>query len=295
MVLLPADHPRVDLSGPHPFRPKGGAVSIVSPPQRTNGAGHGPTADPVRDEYVHAQRLGRLAGIWFLVTFITSIPALLLYDPLLNDADYILGSGAVARIQIGALLEIGLVISGIATAIVFWPVLRRQSEVLSLSYVASRITESALIATGIVSVLAVLTLREDLAPTAVGLDTTGQALVAVHDATFLLGPAFCAGFGNGLLLGWMLYRSGLVPPRWALVGVIGGPIAFLGAVLVLFDAFDNTSTAKFLLTVPEIVWELFVGIYLTFHGYRGGPLRRLLGQDTDAALHETPRPAVAAR
>ena len=156
---------------------------------------------------------------------------------------------------------------------------RAVSEVLSLGYVASRITESALIATGIVSVLAVLTLREDLGSSAVGLDTTGQALVAVHDATFLLGPAFCAGFGNGLLLGWLLYRSGLVPPRWALVGVIGGPIAFLGAILVLFGAFDNTSAAKFLFTVPEIVWELFVGIYLTFHGYREKPLRELLQRD----------------
>jgi hypothetical protein len=237
--------------------------------------------------------LGRLAGIWFLVTFVTSIPALLLYDPLLNDADYILGTGAVARIQIGALLEIGLVISGIASALVFYPVLKRQSEVLSLGYVASRITESALIATGIVSVLSVLTLREDLSSTAVGLDTTGRALVAVHDATFLLGPAFCAGFGNGLLLGWMLYKSGLVPPRMALVGVIGGPIAFLGAVLVLFGAFDNTSAAKFLFTLPEIVWELFVGIYFTVHGYREEPLRRLLERDAGygAPAH---RPAVIA-
>jgi hypothetical protein len=254
-------------------------MSIPSPSQRTDAAARsGPPAQG-RNEYARAQRLGRLAGIWFLVTFVTSIPALLLYDPLLNDADYILGSGAVARIQIGALLEIGLVISGIATALVFYPVLKRQSEVLSLGYVASRITESALIATGIVSVLAVLTLRDDLSSTAVGLDTTGQALVAVHDATFLLGPAFCAGFGNGLLLGWMLYKSRLVPPRMALVGVIGGPIAFLGAVLVLFGAFENTSTAKFLFTVPEIVWELFVGIYFTFHGYRSEPLRALLELD----------------
>ena len=113
-------------------------MSIVSPPQDTHGTSRDHPPGRSRDEYGHAQRLGRLAGIWFLVTFVTSIPALLLYDPLLNDADYILGSGAVARIQIGALLEIGLVISGIATALVFWPVLRRQSEVLSLGYVASR-------------------------------------------------------------------------------------------------------------------------------------------------------------
>jgi hypothetical protein len=266
-------------------------MPMLPPPLATGAARSGPPPQG-RDEYARAQRLGRLAGIWFLITFVTSIPAALLYDPLLNDADYILGSGAVTRIQIGALLEIGLVISCIATALLFYPVLKRQSEVLSLGYVASRITESALIATGIVSVLAVLTLRDDLSSTAVGLATTGRALVAVHDATFLLGPAFCAGFGNGLLLGWMLYRSGLVPPRWALVGVIGGPIAFLGAILVLFDAFDNTSTAKLLFTLPEIVWELFVGIYFTFRGYRSEPLRRLLGRD--AQPEEGLQPALAA-
>ena len=262
-------------------------MSTVSSP-RANGAARGYALEP--DPQARDQKLGRLGGIWFLVTFVTSVPAALLYDPLLNDADYILGDSAVARIQIGALLEVGLVISCVATAIVFYPVLRRQSEVLSLGCVATRIIESCLIAVGIVSVLAVLTLREDLASSAAGLDTTGQALVAVHDATFLLGPAFCAGFGNGLLLGWLMYRSGLLPRRMALIGVIGGPLAFLGATLVLFGAFDNTSAPKVLITVPEIIWELSLGIYLTLKGFRRSS--PLLQQTQLHPAQETP-PAVA--
>jgi hypothetical protein len=218
------------------------------------------------------QRTGRLMGIFFILTFVTSIPAVLLYDPLLNDADYILGAGAETRIQLGALLEIGLIISGIATAVVAYPVLKRQSEAISLGYVACRIVESCMIAVGVVSVLSVLTLRDDLAGAAgtgaATLNTVGQSLVAIHDATFLLGPAFCAGFGNGLLLGYLMYKTGLVPRRMALLGLIGGPLSVLGACFVVFGAWEQTSTTQFLFTVPEILWEASLGIYLTVKGFK---------------------------
>ena len=129
-----------------------------------------------------------------------------------------------------------------------------------------------MIAVGIVSVLSVLTLREDLAGAtgadAATLGTVGQALVAVHDATFLLGPASCAGFGNGLLLGYLMYRSGLVPRRMALIGVIGGPLSLVGATAVLFGAWEQTSGTQLLLTVTEAVWESSLGIYLIAKGFR---------------------------
>src|ERR671926_1688794 len=233
----------------------------TSSPERSNGARGRPLDSATR-------RTARIAGVWWIITFVTSIPALLLYDPLLNDANYILSNGAETRIQFGALLEVGLVISGIATAVVMYPVLKRQSQSLALGYVGCRIVESCMIAVGIVSVLSVLTLREDLAANAAGLGTVGQALVAVHDATFLLGPAFCAGFGNGLLLGYLMYRSGLVPRRMALIGVIGGPLALVTATAVLFGAWDQTSAAGFFFTLPEAVWELSLGVYLVVKGYK---------------------------
>src|SRR5207342_1873458 len=106
------------------------------------------------------------------------------------------------------------------------------SESIALGYVATRVVESALIVVGLISLLAVVTLRQDFAGVA-GTDpdtlsTVGQSLVAVHDWTFLLGPAFCAGLGNGLLLGYLMYRSGLVPPRMAMIGLIGGPLSVVG-------------------------------------------------------------------
>jgi hypothetical protein len=154
------------------------------------------------------QRTARRAGRLMALTFITSIPAaLILYEPILNEADYILGSGDDTRITLGALLEIFLMIGNIGTAVVMFPILRRQSETLSLSYVASRTVESTIIGVGAISLLSILTLRDDLAGS-IGagggsLEVVGRSLVAVHDWTFLLGPGFCVGV-NGILLGYLM-------------------------------------------------------------------------------------------
>lgn len=218
-----------------------------------------------------AQRTARIAGLCFIGTFVFSIPALFFYDPLLNDTDYILGSGFDTRISVGALLEIFLAISGIATAVVIFPIVRRVNEAVALGYVALRTVESLIILMGVVSIMSVLTLRDDLGGTGVdegSLTLAGQSLVAFHDTTFLLGPQFCAGFGNGLLLGYLMYKSELVPRRMALVGLIGGPLAFLGGVLALFGVFDLPSAGSFAFTALEIVWEAFIAIYWTFVGFR---------------------------
>jgi hypothetical protein len=218
------------------------------------------------------QKLARIGGWLFIATFVTSIPAAFLYAPLLNHHDYILGAGHDTRIEFGAFLEILLAIAGIGTAVAFYPVVKRQSQVLSLGYVASRTVESTLIVVGIVSVLATVKLRQDLggAPGAdnASLVLAGRQLTAVHDMTFLLGPSFCAAIGNGILLGTLMYLSGLVPRRLALIGVVGGPLAFIAATGALFDVYDQSSAVQGLLTIPEIIWEASLGIYLVLRGFR---------------------------
>lgn len=217
------------------------------------------------------RRTARIAGIFFVITFI-SIPALPLYDQVLNHHHFIVGSGGDARVELGALFEIITLIAGIGTAVALYPVLRRQSEGLALGYVTVRVVESALIAVGIVSLLAVVTLRQDLAGTAgtdnASLILNGRSLVAVHDATFLLGPAFCAAIGNGLMLGYMMYRSGLVPRRFAQFGMVAGSLALVTAILVLFGAYKQVSGPSGILTLPEAVWELSLGVYLIAKGFR---------------------------
>jgi hypothetical protein len=195
----------------------------------------------------------------------------------LNDANYILGEGADTRVAVGAFLEILLAIANIATAVVLFPILRRQSEAIALGYVALRIVESTLIVVGLISLMSVVMLREDFAGAGAGNDAlsiAGQSLVALHDGTFLLGPQFCAGFGNGLLLGYLMYRSGLVPRGMALLGLIGGPLAFAGGTAVLFGLFGQPSAPLFLLTTPEILWEASLALYLTFKGFRPSPVLR---------------------
>jgi hypothetical protein len=221
------------------------------------------------------QKPGRIAGLWFIGTFVFSIPAALLYEPVLNAADYILGEGLDARISLGALLEVLLAIANIATAVVFFPVLKRVNEAVALGYVASRTIESGIIVTGLISLMSLVTLRNNFTGTSgdtASLDIAGQTLVALHDWTFLLGPQFCAGFGNGILLGYLMYRSGLVPRGMALLGLIGGPLAFIGGVLVLFGVFGQPSGPLIALTVIEFVWEASLAIYLTVKGYRPSPL-----------------------
>jgi hypothetical protein len=262
----------------------------TSSPERSNGAGGRPL-DPA------TRRSARIAGVWWLITFATSIPALLLYDPLLNDSNYILTKGAETRVQVGAFLEVGLVISGIATAVVMYPVLKRQSQSMALGYVGCRIVESCMIAVGIVSVLSVLTLRDDLAGAtgadAATLGTVGRSLVAVHDATFLLGPAFCAAVGNGMLLGYLMFRSGLVPRRMAMIGLVGGPLALVTATAVLFGAWEQTSAAGFFFTLPEAVWEFSLGVYLVVKGYKASApvLSDRRGTETEEDDAFSPLPA----
>ena len=151
---------------------------------------------------VAQQRIARIAGVFFIITFVASIPALLLYEPLLKHHNYILGAGTDTRIAFGALLEIITAIANIATAVVLYPILKRQSQSISLGYVASRTLESTVIVIviGIVSVLSVVTLRQDVggagAADGASLVLAGRSLVAIHDWTFLLGPAFCARLRN---------------------------------------------------------------------------------------------------
>ena len=216
-----------------------------------------------------------IAGALFLITFITSIPAaLLLYSPVLDHTGYIIGPGADTRVALGALLEILLIIANVGSAVVLFPVLKRQNEGLALGYVTARIVESTFIAIGIVSLLTIVTLRQDVGG-AGGTHSPvplGRSLVAIHDWTFLLGPGWIVGVGNGLILGYLMYRSGLVPRGMAMLGLIGGPLIILSGTAVLFDVIEPGSAVQFIATIPEFAWELSLGIYLMVKGFKPSPI-----------------------
>ena len=216
------------------------------------------------------QKRARWFGVLYLITYVTSIPALLLYEPMLKDpVGYIAGAGHDKRILFGAFLELLLIIANIGTAVVIVPIMRRQSEELAIGYVTARIFECTFILVGIVSVLGIITLRNQVAGASEG--TVAYTLAAIKDWTFLLGPGWMVGWGNGLILGYLMYRTGLVPRRAAWLGLIGGPLIIISGTLIVFGGNHPSSTLHSLqgiATAPEFLWELFLGVYCTIWGFR---------------------------
>ena len=225
------------------------------------------------------QRSARIFCVLFIATFITSISALALFQSVLDDpAGYIAGGGKDNQIYLGAFLEFLLVISNVGTAVVLYPIARRQNEYLAIGYVAARIIESTFIAAGIIFVLGVVQLRHD-SPDASEL---AVSLAALKDITFLLGPGMIVPFGNGLILGYLMYKSQLVPRPWPWLGLIGGPLLLLGNIGVLFDWWDQTGAVS-ILVIPEFIWEAFVGIYCAIWGFRrDSPILSRAQHDTAA-------------
>lgn len=238
-----------------------------------------------RSAQANPQLLARLTGVLFLITFATSIPPVAtFYVSALHDPAYILGAGVDLGISWGAFLELLLVISNIATAVVLFPVLKRVSEVLALSYVAARIVECVFIAVGILPLLALGTLRLAAAGADDGaLLLMGQSLVALHDWTFLLGPGTVVGVGNGLILGYLMFTSRLVPRAMAVLGLVGGPMLLAAAVAILFGVIEPGSTWQIIATVPEFFWELSLGIWLMVKGFDPSALAALGHAGRDAA------------
>jgi hypothetical protein len=236
------------------------------------------------------RRTALWAGVWFAVTFLASIPAAALYGGfghVLKDPQFVLG-GAETRIEWGAFLELILLIANIATAVVLFPILKWQWEAGALGYVTARVMESAFIMVGILSLLSVLTIGHGA-----GTDTA-RTLIAVHDWTFILGPGFVVGAGNGLLLGYLMFRSGLVPRGLAVFGLIGGPLVLLSGTAVLFGIIDAGSSAQSLATIPEIIWEAGLTIYLIVKGFKATPLVDLTEAEREANHVRLERTSVAA-
>ena len=240
-------------------------------------------------------------GVLFILTFITSIGAVIAYGPVLSDPNYITGAGADGRVFFGAFLELMLILTNIGCAVVLFPLLKRQNEALALSYVTARLVECTFILVGLLSLLAIVTLRQGAAGEDAGsLVLIGKTLKAIKDWTFLLGPGFTDGIGTGLILGWLMYRSGVVSRRMALFGVVGGPLLVASGIAVLMGVIPQGSPAQSIVTIPEIVWEAFLGLWLTFKGFSRAPITsnysRPLGVDgalpaAAASACSTPRRA----
>jgi hypothetical protein len=234
-----------------------------------------PTTAPSRAPMGSTRKTALVAGLFYLITFAASIPAVFLLGPVLNNADYIVSSGADTRVLWGCFLDVVNALACIGTAVALFPVVKRQNEATALGFVTSRMLEAAVILVGVVSLLAIVTLRQDLAA-APGTDTAslvtvGRALVAVRDWTFLLGPSLMPGI-NALLLGSLMYRSRLVPRLIPVMGLIGAPLLIASAAVTLFRGNDPITVLAAIATAPIFLWELSLGVWLVVKGFKPSPI-----------------------
>lgn len=228
------------------------------------------------------QKTARVFGWLFIATFVTSIGAKILFVQGIGGSfshlEFTPGSVAETSIYVAAVLEFLLIVTNIGTAVVLYPIVKRQSEGLALGYVAARVVESTFILVGLISAVSILSVNSALAGAsgaeADALAAQGQTLAATYDWAFLFGPGLVVGFGNGLILGYLMYSSGLLPRRMAMFGLVGGPMLIVSFGLILFGVYEIGSGPAFLLLLPEIIWEISLGIYAAWKGFRPSPITR---------------------
>jgi hypothetical protein len=216
-----------------------------------------------------------IAGTFYLITFTASIPALPLLDPVLHNPNFILGSGSDTGVLLGCLLDLVTALAGIGSAVALYPVVKRHGQARALGFVTTRMFEAAVIMIGVMSLLAVVTLRKDHAG-ATGADATslviaGQSLVAVRDWTFLLGPSLMAAL-NAVLLGSLMYRSRLVPRIIPTMGLIGAPLLIAATTATFFGLTEQFTVWSSVATLPVAAWELSVGGWMVAKGFKPSPV-----------------------
>jgi hypothetical protein len=224
-----------------------------------------------------------VAGALYVITFISAIPAVFLLDPVLNDPNYIVSAGADTQVLGGAFLDLVNALACIGTAVALFSVIKRQHEGFALGFVTTRIFEAAVIVIGVLSLLAVVTLRQAGAAgaDAASLVTVGRALVAVRDWTFLLGPTLMPGL-NALLLGTVMYRSRLVPRVIPVLGLIGAPLLISSTIGTMFGINELVSVWSGIATAPIFVWELSLGVWLVVKGFKPSALAALVADSGSA-------------
>ena len=212
-----------------------------------------------------------VAGILYLITFI-SVATLTLYSPVLKDPAYILSSGSDAGLRWGALIDVIVALAGIGAAITLYPVVRRQNEAVALGFVTSRVIEGAMLLTGVVSLLSLASLHQVGA--AAGADSTalltsGASFVGTYNAAFLIGGTLMPAV-NALLLGYLMYRSSLVPRLIPAIGLVGGVLMTSSVIGQILGINEKISVWSLIALLPIFLWELSLGLWMTFKGFRQG-------------------------
>ena len=235
-----------------------------------------PAATPMASH----RKISLAAGLLYLLTMV-SIPTLALYSQV-KGANYILGAGPDTAAIIGGISEVIVALAGIGTAVVLFPVLKKQNEGLALGLVASRVLEASTLFVGVAFILSIVTLRQ----VGAGADAlvASHTLSALYDRIFLLGGSFMPAICD-LLLGFLLYKSRLVPRALSLIGIVGGPVLIAGYLAVLFGLIGRVAPLAALSALPVFLFELSLGIWLIVKGFNPSAIASLSAKSqTDEVL-----------
>jgi hypothetical protein len=207
-----------------------------------------------------------VGGIMYLITFIGSIPAAILVGPAI-DPGFVTGAGSEQQVTLGLVLELVNVFGCIGCAVALFSVIRREHEGLAVGYLATRTFEAVTITVGVLSLLAVVTLRQQGAASgdADSLVPVSSALVAVRQWAMTIGPNM-AGF-NALMLGTALYRARLVPRALPALGIVGAPILIAYVIGTILGVTGPGTIFQGIAVMPFFIWELVLGLWLTFKGF----------------------------
>jgi hypothetical protein len=219
-----------------------------------------------------ARRSAFFGGLFYLITFASSIPAVFLLRPVINNSHYIISAGADTQVAWGTILDLVNALTAVGSAVALYPVLKRQSQSMALGFVSTRLFEAAVVAIGVISLLTIVSLRQ---PDATGAEAsslvmTGHALVAAYNWVFLIGPNLMPAV-NGVLLGTLMYKSGLVPKAIPLMGLVGGPLLLMVTIASMVGITHHGS-AWWVVAAPIVVWEFTLGCYLLVKGFKPSPL-----------------------
>ena len=221
-----------------------------------------------------------VAGVLYLLTFV-SIPTLVLYVPV-HDPNYILGPGPDTAVLVGGILEVIVALAGVGTAVVLFPVLKRQNEAVALGLVGSRVLEGAGILAGVACLLSIVSLRQAGAGAAALV--TGQTLAILYDRIFLLSQSLMPAV-NDLLLGFLLYQSRLVPRVLPLIAFIGAPLLLVSSTRRVVRPLGPNVHGTALAALPVAIFEFSLGVYLVVKGFKPSPI---LSSDTrDAGVNRS--------
>jgi hypothetical protein len=214
------------------------------------------------------RKTAAVAGALYLVTFVSSIPAVALIGPVLSDPEYVIGPGSDTQVLWGSLLDLVNALACVGTAVVLFPLIRRVHEAAALGFVTARVLEAAIILVGVMALFTVVTLRT---PNTTGTDAdmlvaVAGALVALRDWTFVFGPGLIPAL-NALLFGYILFRSRLVPRIIPTLGLVGAPLLLSSTVGTMLGANSPGTVWTAIATVPIFLWELSVGLWMLVKGF----------------------------